>query len=68
MCIFLYNIHFEVNYHCLFGSEVYIVGNISQLGNWNIENSFKLSWNPVRILFKKKLTFENRMTTGEGTC
>ena len=30
-----------------YGQAVYAVGNISHLGNWNIENCLRLNWSKV---------------------
>ena len=32
------------------GEELYILGNINELGNWDINAGFKLLWNNVSII------------------
>lgn len=44
---FKFTIYFKVNYQADFGESVYVLGNIPDLGKWNIENGIKLSWNTV---------------------
>lgn len=44
---FKFTIYFKVNYQANSGESVYVVGNIPDLGKWNIENGIRLTWNPV---------------------
>lgn len=37
-------IHFALQKEIEFGKAIYVVGNITQLGCWRIENSLRLSW------------------------
>ena len=39
------NLYFLINYKTYFGHAVYVLGNIPELGNWNIHSGFRLKWN-----------------------
>lgn len=43
-------IHFNVCKPVEYGKAVYVVGNIQQLGAWDVQASLRLSWSEVRIL------------------
>jgi protein-tyrosine phosphatase len=38
-------ITFEINYRCLFGQSVCVLGNIPALGGWDVSKAFPLIWN-----------------------
>jgi len=40
-------VNFSVSKKVEFGKALYVVGDIPPLGDWNVENSLKLSWNEV---------------------
>ena len=44
-------IYFTINYRTIPGENIYILGNIEELGNWNIETGCKLLWYNVREYF-----------------
>jgi len=60
---FKFTIYFKVNYQACFGESIYVLGNIPDLGKWNIENGIKLSWNPV---LSKKKEFLNNFIFSKG--
>lgn len=37
-------ISFNIQYKVDFGQAVYIVGNIPELGTWNLKNAVQLKW------------------------
>ncbi len=37
-------LRFRINYETQFGNNVYITGNISALGNWDLKKAIKLNW------------------------
>ena len=39
-----YNLTLKVTYKTEWGQEIGIVGNIPQLGNWNVEKALKMKW------------------------
>lgn len=43
-------IHFNVCKPVEYGKAVYVVGNIQQLGAWDVQASLRLFWSEVRIL------------------
>ena len=43
-------IYFTINYRTTMGEDLYILGNINELGNWDINAGFKLLWNNVKII------------------
>jgi hypothetical protein len=42
-------LQFHVRYKCEFGQEVYLVGNCSALGNWDVLEGVQLVWSPGHI-------------------
>jgi hypothetical protein len=40
---------FHVRYKTDFGQEVYLVGNCSALGNWDVLQGVRLVWSPGHI-------------------
>jgi len=38
------NFKFNMHYDTGFGKAVYMIGNISELGNWNIKNAYRLHY------------------------
>lgn len=47
MGIFLYSIIFELQYNCYYGDCVYVIGNIPELGDWQISKALKLKCREV---------------------
>ena len=47
--IIINSIKFEIKYDTTYGEEVGILGSITELGNWNINNIFYLGWNNGNI-------------------
>ena len=43
--IVINSINFEIKYDTTYGEEIGILGSITDLGNWNINNIFYLGWN-----------------------
>lgn len=39
------HVRFSVPKFCTFGRELYVVGNIDELGAWQVDASLKLTWN-----------------------
>jgi len=39
---------FKIHYQTHFGENLYVVGNIPELGNWNLHQSFPLKYVEVR--------------------
>ena len=35
---------FHIHYKTTFGQNIYVVGNIPELGAWNVQSSVKLQW------------------------
>jgi len=48
-----------VNYHTVLGENVYVVGNIPELGNWNTKLSFPLTYHQHGN-WSRALTLERR--------
>jgi hypothetical protein len=43
---------FDIHYNTFFGQAVYIIGNIPELGSWDLAFAKKLNWHQVyNILF-----------------
>lgn len=42
---FKFTIFFKVNYVAKYGESVYVLGNIPDLGRWNLSNGVRLNWN-----------------------
>lgn len=49
MAVFLFSIYFELHYKCEFGDSVYVLGNVPELGNWEISKGLKLKWHEVLV-------------------
>ena len=55
MGVFLFSIMFEIEYQCFYGDCVYVLGNILELGEWEISKGLKLKWKEVFFnYFQKK--------------
>ena len=53
MSVFKITLFFKINFKTEFGKSIYVIGNISDLGDWKIENGIRLNWNEVYYLFIK---------------
>ena len=42
-----YIIYMGVKYLTAIGEEIYVLGNIPELGNWNIKKGFRLNYHEV---------------------
>lgn len=51
MCIFLYNFCFSINYKCNFGEYIAILGNIPELGGWELSKAIEMQWTEVFLIF-----------------
>jgi len=40
---------FRIHYKTAFGENLFVSGNIPELGSWDVTKSIKLSWITVRI-------------------
>jgi len=43
----IYTFYLGVNYQTKFGENLYVVGSIPELGNWNPEKGLKLNYHDV---------------------
>lgn len=43
----MYSLTFQINYHCLFGSSVYLIGSTIEFGRWNLKKAIRLNWSEV---------------------
>ena len=53
--MFKYRILFDIHYKANFGEFLVLVGNIQELGNWDVSKGLKLSWMQVKLIIKTKL-------------
>jgi len=51
MCITFTTVTFKIPYVTCFGWSIYIIGNIPELGNWEISKALKLRWQEVIFIF-----------------
>lgn len=51
------SLKFCIPFQTQLGEEVHVVGSIPELGNWKVENSQKLQWNPGNVW-----TLESKLT------
>lgn len=47
-----YKVFFVIQKKVDFGMGVYVVGDIDALGNWDVKDSLRLSWNKVLVVIK----------------
>lgn len=47
MGFFTYKISFEINYFCQYGESLVILGNIPELGNWDLRKGLRLQYKDV---------------------
>mmetsp|Transcript_12506 Transcript_12506/g.13711 ORF Transcript_12506/g.13711 Transcript_12506/m.13711 type:complete len:370 (-) Transcript_12506:187-1296(-) len=45
----MYKVEFKVPYQTDFGQNVYVIGNIPELGNWKVAGAVKLKWHDGHI-------------------
>ena len=46
-----YHISFQIHYKTLYDQMIVLVGNNSQLGNWDVNKGLRLDWTQVNCLF-----------------
>lgn len=48
MGFFTYKVSFEITYFCQFGESVMVLGNVPELGKWDVKNGLKLQYIEVK--------------------